>query len=97
MKIIVTQLLYCLKCYNAIPSFFHSVISSTLLVILLIICVTVSTLIIIILVKGKLKIKHELEEANGQLKVNSGVSIPQHTDEAIDTTDKNAYGLHNYN
>ena len=78
-------------------SFFRSAISSTLFAIFLIICVTVLILTIIILVKGKLKIKHDLEQANELLlKVNSA-GVPQCTDEIIDTFDNDVYGLHNCN
>ena len=73
------------------------VISLTLLVILLLICVTVLTLIIIILVKGKLMVKRELEQANKLLKTNSKSCGVKQTDEAIDTIDNTAYSLHAYN
>ena len=75
---------------------FFLVISSTLLAILLIICVTVLTMTIIILVKGKLKVKRELEQVNELLKTNSKSCGIQQTDVAIDTIDNTAYGLHTY-
>ena len=76
---------------------FIIVISSTLLVILLIVCVIVSTLIIIILVKGKLTVKRELEQANELLKTKSNSrGLPQEKEESIDTIDNTAYSLQAY-
>ena len=54
--------------------------------------VAVSTLIITVLVKGKVKVKQELEQAGGvTISKSSSRMAPQ---SEIDTTDNVAYGTH---